>query len=385
VTRIARNLAAAFVIFVSVSAVRAERPVSVHRLPPGAVQPQLAVDASGVVHLIYLAGDPGQADIFYIRSTDYGKTWSTPLRVNSQRGTAIAIGTVRGPHLAVGRNGIVHVAWMGSSLAEPRGPGKATPMLYSRIVNDRAGFEPQRNVMSAHPGLDGGASVAADSDGNVFVAWHAPEHLPGKEQDRRLWVARSADDGQTFAPEVPLSPASTGACGCCGMRIAATGGKIFALYRGAAEEVNRGMYRIIALSDLSNPQVTEIAPMKIGICVMSTAALSPTPKRMLAAWETEDEVFWSMWDPTHPADAPVYRPANPSRATRKHPAIAASASGQVLLTWAEGTGWNKGGKVGWQLFDPDGKAVERGKLEGLPVWGSPAVFAGPGRDFVLIY
>ena len=48
--------------------------VTVRRIPGGGVQPQAAVDAKGVVHLIYLKGDPTHCDVDYIRSADGGDT-----------------------------------------------------------------------------------------------------------------------------------------------------------------------------------------------------------------------------------------------------------------------------------------------------------------------
>ena len=36
---------------------------------------------------------------------------------------------------------------------------------------------------------------------------------------------------------------------------------------------------------------------------------------------------------------------------RKHPVLAVDANGQTLLAWTEGTGWQKGGSLAWQLFD----------------------------------
>ena len=36
-------------------------------------------------------------------------------------------------------------------------------------------FETERNVIHAAYGLDGGGSVAADDQANVYVAWHAPK------------------------------------------------------------------------------------------------------------------------------------------------------------------------------------------------------------------
>jgi hypothetical protein len=58
----------------------------------------------------------------------------------------------------------------------------------------------------------------------------------------------------------------------------------------------------------------------------------------------------------------------------------------VLLAWAEGTGWNQGGKVGWQLFDENDRPTPVKELrEGLPVWSLPAVYAEPDGDFVVLY
>src|SRR5947209_4185134 len=120
---------AILILLTSVTAFAAQPQVRTVRVPEGGLQPQVAVDGKHVVHLIYLKGDPAHSDIFYIRSTDGGATWSTPIRVNSGEGSAIALGTVRGAQLALGKGGRVHVAWMGSDKAEPKAPGKATPML----------------------------------------------------------------------------------------------------------------------------------------------------------------------------------------------------------------------------------------------------------------
>src|SRR5262245_57335977 len=101
------------------------------RVPEKGIQPQVVVDAKGVVHLLYFKGEPSGGDVYYVRSED-GATLKNPLRVNSQPGSAVATGNIRGAHLAVGKNGRVHVAWFGAQKAVPRGPGDATPMLYAR-------------------------------------------------------------------------------------------------------------------------------------------------------------------------------------------------------------------------------------------------------------
>ncbi|HLU46506.1 MAG TPA: hypothetical protein VK116_00430, partial [Planctomycetota bacterium] len=88
--------------------------VKVIRVPDGGIQPEVVRDDEGVVHMIYFSGDAKAGDVFYTRSKDDGASFRPPLRVNSQAKSVIAIGTVRGAQLAVGRDGRVHVAWMGA-------------------------------------------------------------------------------------------------------------------------------------------------------------------------------------------------------------------------------------------------------------------------------
>src|ERR1700737_4724247 len=70
--------------------------VQIRRLPEGAIQPQLALDDRGTLHLVYYTGDAHKGDLAYVRSTDFGQSFSTPLMVNSQEGSAIAMGAIRG-------------------------------------------------------------------------------------------------------------------------------------------------------------------------------------------------------------------------------------------------------------------------------------------------
>jgi len=174
--------------------------VTLMRTPGGGIQPQVAMDRKGMLHLIYFSGDPSAGDIYYVRKAPDTPEFSKPILVNSVPGSAIAVGSVRGPHLAVGTDGRVHVAWMG---AHPTGSKKTVPMLYTRLNDPGTAFEPERNVMQFAVGLDGGASVAADDSRNVYVVWHANPENNG-EGHRRVWMVHSGDDGRTFAREVAV-------------------------------------------------------------------------------------------------------------------------------------------------------------------------------------
>ena len=94
--------------------------VKLVRTPDGGIQPQTVVDSHGVLHMIYFTGKAGAGNIEYVQRAPGAKVFSKPIRVNSQPDSAVAVGTVRGPQLAVGRNGRVYVVWFGSSRAKPR-------------------------------------------------------------------------------------------------------------------------------------------------------------------------------------------------------------------------------------------------------------------------
>jgi hypothetical protein len=357
------------------------------RLPAGGVQPQAVVDDRGGVHIVYLAGDPAHADVYYIHTTDGGLTFSSPLRVNSQPGSAVALGTVRGAQLAMGRGGRLHVAWNGSRSALPKSPGGA-PMLYSRSNDDGTAFEPQRNVNTVASGaLDGGGTIAADDQGNVFVFWHASPKKEGGETARRVWMARSTDDGRTFAPETIAFNQLTGACSCCAMQsFADHHGDLYVMYRSCTEQVHRDFYLLSSQDASKTFTGSDISPMKINECILSTAAMTQGSRGVLGAWETSGQVWWGTIDPkTRKMSTPIAAPGQSH--DRKHPTIAANADGQVLLAWVERTGWNRGGSLAWQVFDKTGQPIigASGTAADVPVWGAPAAFATPDGAFVIVY
>ncbi len=360
--------------------------VALLRVPERGIQPQVVVDGKGIIHALYFRGDPAGGDVFYVRSEDSGAHFSSPLRVNSQPGSVIAIGSIRGAHLALGKNGRVHVAWNGSGKAEPKGPGNASPMLYTRLNDKGTAFEPQRNIIQTAFGLDGGGSVGADDAGNVWVSWHAPEPGSRGEANRRIWVTRSTDEGQTFAAEKPVSEGGTGVCGCCGMKaLGDRKGNVYLLYRSAAEVVHRDSYLLLSRDQGAKFQSDKVEAWNVGVCPMSSYALTETSAGILAAWETDGRVSYVRLDPqSGQRSAPVSAPG--SGGGRKHPAVASNSRGETILVWTEGTGWNRGGAVAWQVFDRDGKpTADRGRVNGVPVWSMAAVFPRPDGGFTVVY
>jgi hypothetical protein len=357
------------------------------RTPNRGIQPQAIVDSKDVLHLLYYLGKEGEGDLFYVRREPGKTAFSRPIRVNSQPGTAVSIGTIRGGQMALGKNNRIHVMWNGSMKATPKGPNNGTPLLYARLADDGKSFEAQRNLMQQSYMLDGGGAVAADNEGNVYVAWHGLQvGSPTGEDNRKVWVAVSTDDGKTFGREKQANPDLTGTCGCCGMRaFVDSKGAFHVLYRSAGAKVNRDMYMLSSTDHGKTFDSKLLQRWENKECVMSLAAFAEGEGGVRAAWETQGKVYFASFEPgASKVSEPI---AMPVGGKQKYPAIAVGPKGETILAWADGAGWNKGGALVWQAFDATGKpSTERGRIDGgVPVWGLPAVAVGSDGKVIIVH
>jgi hypothetical protein len=143
--------------------------------------PSMAVDKNGVVHIVYDAEAhllaPDRSDVFYIRSTDGGNTFSTPVRINDDT-TAT---TQLFPAVAAAGDGTIAIKWwdrrndpINDSLNDVymtySTDGGATFGKNFRVTNANWVFGPvdlQTNASDYHGDYDG---LAADGS-NIYVPW----------------------------------------------------------------------------------------------------------------------------------------------------------------------------------------------------------------------
>lgn len=362
-------------IWLGAAIAAAAPPPAVHlmRVPNGGLQPQVAVDGAGQIHLVYFTGDAAHGSLFYVTSSDGGAHFSAPVPVN-QHPDAMATGNMRGAHLALGPRGEVDVAWP-----------LAKSMWFTQLAPRARAFAPERDLARGL-GLDGGA-LAVDGRGDVEVFWHGQPPNGKNEDTREVWVARSQDGGRHFAPARPVWN-HPGVCACCGMAAAADSrGHFYLIYRAERAQVHRDLYLLHSSDRGRTFTGADFAPWQVGYCVMSTAQLTETPHGLYAAWEQEGQVKWA---PVHAGGtlgpehaAPGTPPANQPR---KYPVVAVNRAGNLLMAWTEGMAWKKGGRLAWQLYAPDGTPIgPAGSADGVPAWSLVAAFAHPDGSFTVMY
>ena len=339
-------------------------------VPDGGRLPSALVDDGGVVHLVYFQGEPRAGDLLYVKRAPGEAEWSEPQFVNSQAETAVGIGPIDGGQMALGADGRLHVVWFKLGRTE---------FLYTRTNDAGTGFERQFTLAGGE-GVEAGPAVAADRDGGVYVFWHtgAPP-----EAERAVWMAVSHDNGRSFEPARPVSAAAEGACDCCGLRALTEGpGVVHVSYRGAGGDVRRGQ-RLLTSRDAGGTfEDTGIDDWRINACPISTTSLAGGPGGVTVAWENAGQVFLS------PVDAlqRMLSPAGSAEWRRKNPAVAVNESGETLLAWGDGPGWQSGGTFEWQLFDAAGQPTDdRGTGPEIPEGSVPAVVTDPDGRFLVLF
>ena len=227
------------------------------RVPRGGEVPEVVLDAKGVLHMTYGRGAPGNG--FYVQSKVLGKTFTAPVQLN-QRTDTVTTGMERGPKLALGKDGVLHVVWLGYY---KKGGG----VWYTRSTDGGKTFEAERNLTEVKPAWDN-ATVAADQDGNVFVFWTGqwpdqPNEDPKSPTASPIIMTRSTDNGKTFAKSELVKHDYPGrACGCCRLEAqVGTDGSLYIGFRGGFENI-RDPYLLKGKKDENEFKVSRISEDK---------------------------------------------------------------------------------------------------------------------------
>jgi len=152
--------------------------------------PALAAGRDGRVHLAWTVGEDRSANIRYAQSPDGGASFSDPQIVAPGEGHADA------PKLAVDSAGTVHLVYGESST----GPNGRYHLRYAKMLKGEQSFEAPREIVS--PGAAGADSVhfpmlRIDGHDRLYLAWERFPNRRGRPQG--IGFTYSTDLGDTFA------------------------------------------------------------------------------------------------------------------------------------------------------------------------------------------
>jgi hypothetical protein len=179
-------------------------------------------------------------DLYFSRSEDEGKTWSAPVRVNPTDGSAWGF-AVSKPRINVGPTGTIHVFYPANdkttktgldvvsaryTRSTDKGKSFSTPIVLNRPAEiDRSDMLGEGLTMTHSFGTMGVAP-----DGTVITAWQEVADMADAKDGAKGAVAISRDDGETFEAERIVLP-NNDVCPCCQLTIAFGEGTTYMGYR----------------------------------------------------------------------------------------------------------------------------------------------------------
>jgi hypothetical protein len=169
--------------------------------------PSLATGSNGAVHLAWTVGEDPAADVHLATSTDGGLTFGSPSVVANSDGHADA------PTLVVDGDGTLHVAY---AEASRESPGRYA-IHYTRRPTGQEAFEtPLAVCLGDTSGVDhvGFPSLAVDGDGNLYVVWE--RFATGRNWPFGLGFAYLRDGRRTVGLHAVVPGTADGALGANG-------------------------------------------------------------------------------------------------------------------------------------------------------------------------
>ena len=160
----------------------------ISRSPALAFDPDIAIDRSDSINIVWQDTGPGRSVAMFTRSTDSGRSFSEPLPISSGPGNATE------PHIAADAAGRLHAAWVDSSVGDHQ-------IFYSRSTDNGATWSTAVNVSSL-PGASTHKPALLVFDDTVFLAYDE------SERTSQVFLAKSVDGGVSFGQPVQISSAN---------------------------------------------------------------------------------------------------------------------------------------------------------------------------------
>ncbi len=325
--------------------------------------PTMALGPDGSINLIWVEKLPVQAKIpageththriytnlYFARSTDGGRTFTEPIRVNSVEGSVWGFSTSR-PKIVVDDSGVIHVFFSGNR-ATATADKDATDARYTRSTDGGRTFERERTLNTILKEdqskiVGGGLSeahcfgtMAVGPDGSVHAFWIDTRHMNAPGANGSIYGAVSWDRGKTFEPDRLISRDT--ACPCCQLDAAfSPRGTLFLSMRHVYPEGFRNS--VVLRSDdggktFSAPVRLTSKKWMINGCPLKPAILATDQEKWVyAAWftaaETPPGVYFTVSEDGGKTFAEP-RAIHPGAKISDHPQLAVGPKGGVYVVW----------------------------------------------------
>lgn len=374
-----------------------------------AASPEVALGPDGSINVIWVDRTPdtpnrahlkpgehthrSNTNLYFARSTDGGRTFSTPVRVNDVEGSVWGFNTSK-PRIAVSKSGTIHVFYSGNR--RPAGaPRQAVDAMYTRSTDGGRTFEKPRRLNSIYQSqYDDGELDAAHCfgamgvapDGSVYVYWIDTREIKKEGDNGTIYGVVSRNDGKSFEPERKVFGAI--ACPCCQLWVTfSPDSKPYLSLRRVGADGSRDS--AVARSEDKGKSYSEPVPVTTAKWMINGCPLKPTAMavdrqgRLFAVYYTAGDkpagVYFAVSEDGGKTFAP-HQLLHPEAKVSDHPGVAVGPDDSVYVFWDARVGEER--RVYMKVSTDHGKsfgpAIEFGAPEGSATYPSVAV----GKDGV---
>ncbi|MCF0058248.1 sialidase family protein [Dyadobacter sp. CY356] len=249
-------------------------------------QPEISVDAKGIMHIVYGAKNGNERDLYYIFSDDGGKSYSSPVLLGNF--SQMGLGMGRGPQLTTTNDYTIVTV------------GDHHGNLYSMSLSNanKEWSKPVKVNDADSTAKEALSAICAGKNNLVYTAW-----LDTRLGNNNLYGSLSKDGGLTWGKnQLIYKGEQKGICECCKPSVAmGHDGVLYVMFRNKLNGA-RNMYLISSKDNgahFDKARKLGSGDFMINGCPMDGGDLSADPSgRLITVWRRQLDIF--MAEPSKP-------------------------------------------------------------------------------------